>query len=124
MSTAWDKFQGATLSLARSGSIKDRLSEAYRNYLADISEDELPREIRDEFRSVSLSLNRERPMLRGEDAVRATIRKMSNEEADRLAGVVVRMFAEIPRATSPAARHTPSAQVVPLYLAETASGRP
>ncbi len=117
MSTAWDRFQGATLSLARSGSIKDRLSEAYRSYLADISEDELPREIREDFRCVTESLTREPPMLRGEDAVRATIRKMSNEEADRLASTVVRMFAAIPRATSPLARS--AAQVVPLYLAET-----
>jgi hypothetical protein len=118
MSTAWDKFQGATLTLARSGSIKDRLAEAYRNYLADISEDELPREIRDEFRNVSLSLTRERPMLRGEDAARATTRKMSNDEAEQIAGTVVRMFAAMPRASAPAARHATAAQVVPLHLAE------
>jgi hypothetical protein len=121
MSTAWERFQGATLSLARSGSIKDRLIEAYRNYLADISEDELPREIHEEFRDVSLSLTREPPLLRGEDAVRATIRKMSNEEADRLAGLVVRMFAAIPRAACPAARHAAPAQVLPLYLAEASA---
>ena len=43
MSTAWDNFQGATLSLARSGTIKDRLTDAYRNHLAAVTEDELPR---------------------------------------------------------------------------------
>jgi hypothetical protein len=118
MSTAWDNFQGATLSLARSGSIKDRLSEAYRNYLADISEEELPREIREDFRFVTSSLTREPPMLRGEDAVRATTRKMSNDEADRLASTVVRMFAVCPRAAPPTARHATASQVVPLYLAE------
>ncbi len=118
MSTAWDKFHGATLALVRSGSIKDRLAEAYRNYLADISEDDLPREIREEFHSVSLSLTRERPLLRGEDAVRATTRKMSNDEADRLAGTVVRMFAAMPRATAPPVRHPTAAQVVPLHAAE------
>ncbi|HTX25309.1 MAG TPA: hypothetical protein VMD03_11700 [Steroidobacteraceae bacterium] len=117
MGTAWDKFQGATLSLARSGSIKDRLAEAYRNYLADISEEELPREIREEFRFVTLSLTREPPMLRGEDAVRATTRKMSNDEADRLASTVVRMFAVCPRGAAPATRHA-TPQMVPLYLAE------
>ncbi len=117
MNTAWEKFQGATLSLARSGSIKDRLVEAYRNYLSDISEDELPREIREEFRAVSLSFTRERPMLRGEDAARATIRKMSNDEADRLASSVVLIFSALPR-SAPAARHPAAAQVVPLYLAE------
>jgi len=118
MSTAWDKFQGATLSLVRSGSIKDRLTEAYRNHLAEISEDELPREIREDFHNVILSLTREPPMLRGEDAVRATTRKMSNDEADRLACTLVRMFAAIPHVSAPSARHATPAQVVPLYLAE------
>ena len=118
MSTAWDRFQGATLSLARSGSIKDRIADAYRNHLADVAEEDLPREIREEFRSVIESLTREPPMLRGEDAVRATIRKMSNEEADRLAGLIVRMFAVLPRVAPAIARHATPAHVVPLFLAE------
>jgi hypothetical protein len=46
MSTTWEKFQGATLSLARSGSIKERLTDAYRNHLSAVAEEELPREIR------------------------------------------------------------------------------
>jgi hypothetical protein len=113
--TAWEKFQGATLSLARSGSIKDRLVDAYRNHLAEVSEDELPRELREQFRSVSQRLTCERP-LRGEDAVRATTRKMSTDEADHVAWAVVRLFSALPRGSS-AARHT-AAQVVPLYVAE------
>jgi hypothetical protein len=117
MST-WDKFQGATMSLARSGSIKDRLAEAYRNYLAEIAEDELPRELRDEFRAVNSALTRERPMLRGEDALRATLRKMSSDDADRIACSVVRLFAAVPRASAAPRHGQQSAQVVPLYLAE------
>lgn len=114
--SAWDKFQGATLSLARSGSIKDRLAAAYRDYLSDVREDELPREIREEFRAVSTTLTRERPLLRGEDAVRATIRKMSNDEADRVACSVVRLFSAIPRgAASP--RLAAPAQVLPFNRA-------
>ena len=46
MNTVWEKFQAATLSLARSGSIKDRLTNAYRNHLSTVAEDDLPREIR------------------------------------------------------------------------------
>lgn len=116
MST-WEKLQGATMSLVRSGSIKDRLAEAYRAYLAELSEEELPRDVREEFHAITEALTRERPMLRGEDAVRATLRKMSSEEADRIACSVVRLFAAVPR-VSIAPRHIPSAQVVPLYLAE------
>jgi hypothetical protein len=92
MSTTLEKFRGAALSLARSGSIKDRLTVAYRNYLALVDESELPRELVADFRAVSRALNRERPLLRGEDTFRATVRKMSNVEADEVASSVVRMF--------------------------------
>src|SRR5688572_14973578 len=116
---AWEKFHGATLSLVRTGTIKDRLNDAYRNYLAHVDETELPKEIRDEFRAFSCSLHRERPLLRGEDAVRATIRKMSSDEADEVASSVVRMYGVISRGMVPSAQRSPSgAQVIPLYLAE------
>jgi hypothetical protein len=92
MSTTLEKFRGAALSLARSGSIKDRLTDAYRNHLALVDENELPRELVADFRAVSRALNRERPLLRGEDTFRATVRKMSNVEADEVASSVVRMF--------------------------------
>src|SRR5665213_2020203 len=118
--TAWEKFQSATLSLAHSGAIKDRLTEAYRNYLALVQEDELPKELRDDFRAFGRALTRERPLLRGEDAFRATIRKMSNDEANRLAASVVRLFAAIPRSHAPPMRSSSSAQIVPLYRAEVA----
>ena len=92
MSTTLEKFRGAALSLARSGSIKDRLTDAYRNHLALVDESELPRELVAEFRAVNLALNRERPLLRGEDTFRATVRKMSSLEADEVASSVVRMY--------------------------------
>jgi hypothetical protein len=119
MSSAWEKFQAATLSLVRSGSIKDRLTDAYRNHLANVAPEELPRDLRDEFRALSSALTRECP-LRGEDPVRATVRKMSNDEADHLACALVRLFCAMPRAAaatpSVAPRGVTSAQVVPLFL--------
>jgi hypothetical protein len=95
MSTTVDKFRGAALSLARSGSIKDRLAAAYRNYLALVDENELPKELLAEFRAVSLALNREPPLSRGEDSIRATVRKMSSTEADEVASCVVRLYGAI-----------------------------
>jgi hypothetical protein len=92
MSATLDKFLGAAMSLARSGSIKDRLTDAYRNHLSFVDESELPRELVAEFRAVNRALNRERPLLRGEDAFRATVRKMSSVEADEVASSVVRLF--------------------------------
>ena len=120
MKTAWEKFQSATLCLARSGAIKDRLTDAYRNNLALVAEEDLPKELREDFRAFGRALTRERPLLRGEDAFRATIRKMSNDEADEVAATVVLLFAAIPRSYTPVVRSLRSAQIVPLYLSEAA----
>jgi len=99
MSTTWEQFEGAALSLVRSGAIKDRLTEAYRNHLAQVNAEELPEGLRAEFRACHEALTREQP-LRGEDAVRATVRKMSNHEADAIACSVVRLFAAMLRESS------------------------
>jgi hypothetical protein len=116
MSTTWEKFQGATLSLARSGSIKDRLTDAYRNHLSGVAEEELPREIREEFHNVRCSLTRERPE-KGEDAIRASVRKMSSHEAEDIAKTVVQMLSVMAR--SPQSVRTPGGSpLAPLYLLE------
>ena len=114
--TTWEIFQGATLSLARSGALKERLTEAYRNHLSCIDETELPRELRDDFRSFSHALTRERPLLRGEDAFRATVRKMSNGEAEAAATSVVKMFCALQRGSG-TSRASPTATIVPLFIA-------
>jgi hypothetical protein len=96
MTTTWEKLEGAALALVRSGSIKDRLADAYRNHLAFVRVEDLPEVLREDFRACHEALTRE-PPLRGEDAVRATVRKMSSTEADQLACLVVRLFAAIVR---------------------------
>jgi hypothetical protein len=114
MSTTWEQLEGAALSLARSGSIKERLTDAYRNYLALVSANDLPEKLRAEFRACQDALTRERP-LRGEDAVRATVRKMSNHEAEEVAGSVVRLCVafvrESVRAAAPIIEATPAIEV-------------
>jgi hypothetical protein len=104
------------LSLARSGALKERLTEAYRNHLCCIDETELPRELRDDFRSFSHALTRERPLIRGEDAFRATVRKMSNGEAEAAATSVVKMFCALQRGST-VSRSAQTATIVPLYIA-------
>jgi hypothetical protein len=121
MSTTLDKFRGAALSLARSGSIKDRLTDAYRNYLAFVDESEIPIELIDEFRAVSQALHRERPLLRGEDTFRATVRKMSSLEANQVASCVVLLYGEMSREPSSSARaktQKSAPQIVSLYPGE------
>jgi hypothetical protein len=116
--SAWEIFQGATLSLARAGALKDRLNDAYQNHLARLDESELPRELRDDFRAFNDTLTREPPLLRGEDSARATIRKMSNGEAEAAATSVVKMFCALQR--SGPTRSVPTATIVPLFVATEA----
>ena len=97
MSNTWEHFFAATVILASAGPIKHRLAEAYRAHLADLDEDELPKEIREEFCSLSDCMSCVRPM-RGETAIQATVRKMSDIEAGRIAMRIVNMLGVIARA--------------------------
>jgi hypothetical protein len=92
MISAWDCFRLATLELVRSTPIKQRLVSAYRRYLASLPEDQLPGEVRETFGQVMRSLRGVQP-LSGEDAVAASVRKMSNQEADDCAASIVEIFA-------------------------------
>jgi hypothetical protein len=96
MSRLYDRLEAATLLLARAGVMKDRLDGAWRQCLSHIEPDDVPREMRLQFLELGSTMQRERP-LRGEDAVRATIRKMSNAEAERHAAFIVRMFCRMAR---------------------------
>jgi hypothetical protein len=96
MSNAWENFFAATAMLASAGPIKQRLAEAYRQHLAALDQDDLPKEIREEFSSVSNCMQCVRPM-RGESAIQATVRKMSDIEAGRLAMRIVSMLGVIAR---------------------------
>ena len=96
MSSAWEHFFAATSMLASSGPIKHRLCEAYRVHLETLDTEEIPKEIREEFCSLSSCMSSVRP-LRGESAVQATVRKMSDVEADGVAMRIVNMLGTIAR---------------------------
>jgi hypothetical protein len=106
MSTTWEQFEAAAVALSRSGNIKDRLADAYRNHLALVNVDELPDALRAPLRACYAALTRE-PPLRGEDAVRATVRKLSNVEADEIAASVVRLFGAAVQAAARVAQPEP-----------------
>jgi hypothetical protein len=96
MSSAWENFFAATAMLANAGPIKHRLAEAYRTHLANIDQDDLPKELREEFSSLSTCMSCVRPM-RGETAVQATVRKMSDIEAGSVAMRIVSMLGALAR---------------------------
>ena len=96
MINAQECFHFATLELVRSTPIKQRLISAYRRHLAPFPEDRLPVEIRESFGQVMRWLRGVQP-LPGEDAVAASVRKMSNQEADECAALIVEIFGSMCR---------------------------
>ena len=103
MITAWECFHFATLELVRSTPIKQRLVCAYRRYFAALPADEVPTEVRESYGQVIRNLCGVAP-LRGEDAVAASVRKMSNQEADECAAQIVEIFGLMCRAQHSATR--------------------
>jgi hypothetical protein len=114
MISAWECFHFATLELVRSTPIKQRLVCAYRRYLASLPAEEIPVEIRESFGQVMRSLCGVQP-LRGEDAVAASVRKMSNQEADECAAQIVEIFGLMCKTQHGAVR---GATVVQLHAVE------
>ena len=119
MVSAWDSLHSATLELVRSTPIKQRLIAAYRRHLSSIREDQLPTEARGPFAQVMRSLAGV-PPLRGEDAVTASVRKMSNQEADDCAALVVEILGLLSREAD-AGNQRQSAAVVQLRSVDCAS---
>lgn len=115
MGSAWDNLHSATLELVRSAPIKQRLISAYRRHLSTLGEEQLPNEVRSSFSQVLQSLRGVKPQ-RGEDAVVASVRKMSNQEADDCAALIVEIFGVLSKADSGAQRQT--AAVVQLRSVE------
>ncbi len=119
MVNAWERFHHATLELVRSAPIKQRLISAYRRHLSDVQPEQLPGELRESFSRMQRSLSGV-PPLRGEDAVAASVRKMSNQDADECAALIVEIFGSMSRANAAVLRPT----AVPLKARRTSEERP
>lgn len=121
MSNNFEHFRLATLRLSQDGPIKDRLADAYAAHLVELEADELPESLRGDFRALCEAMHRESPQVR-ESPVRASVRKMSVNEASECAALVVRLFAAMARVEAlqgAGARASRSAAaVVPLFAAE------
>jgi len=116
MLIAWERLHSATVELAGAGPIKQRLFNAYVNHLASLDTDQVPRELRDDFGGLTRAMHAV-PALPGEDTVRATIRKMSDGEANRHAVEIVNLLGAVARAQMNP-RLGQSGPVVQLYAAE------
>jgi hypothetical protein len=118
MVNAWENLHCAALELVRSAPIKQRLISASRHLTPLVERDELPSEIRGSFAQLMQALAGVQP-LRGEDAVVASVRKMSNQQADDCAALIIEIFGALCRADSLAQRpQAPLASIVQLRSIE------
>ena len=85
------KLETAVTILIGHGALKDRLALAYGDCLEQLDEHDLPEEVQDDFAQLTQAMHRARA-LPGDSIVRASIRKLSNEEAQRYAALVVRIY--------------------------------
>jgi hypothetical protein len=91
-----DRFYAAVSILVGDGHIKQRLMRAYQDNLDDISEDELPAELKQPFSDLRSRMHRVAP-LNGEGPICASVRKMSVHEASDCAISVVSLYGEVVR---------------------------
>jgi len=118
MVNAWENLHCAALELVRSNPIKQRLISASRHLIPLVDRDELPSEIRGSFAQLMQALAGVQP-LRGEDAVVASVRKMSNQQADDCAALIIEIFGTLCRGESLVQRsQAPLASIVQLRSIE------
>ena len=121
MNAAWESLVLAARELAAASPIKHRLTNAFSKHLSELDAAELPHEVRQRFRDLQARLTVVPPM-RGESAICATVRKMSNDEAAECACCIV----DILGACSPAPvvrpgrveKRSPAAIPLPRLIAE------
>ena len=113
MISAWECFHFAVLEMVRSTPIKQRLINAYRRHLALLKTDQIPDEAREPFKLLLKSLCGVAPQ-RGEEAVVASVRKLSNQEADDCASAIVEIFGVIARREGGSERDVSVVQLQPL----------
>jgi hypothetical protein len=89
-----DRFAAAVRTLVGEGPVKQRLSRAFAEHLEDLQDGELPPTLRREFEELHAALHRIAPA-GNETRVRASVQKMSPQEAGGHAGTIVRLYVEL-----------------------------
>ena len=104
-----DKFFAAVSVLAGHGHIKQRLISAYEDNIESIEEDDLPAPVRESFGDLKHLMHRVTPT-NGEGPICASVRKMSVDEANQCAQLMVDLYTDM-------IRHNDSGQVaLPLQI--------
>jgi hypothetical protein len=88
------RLEAAVTTLSGNGALKDRLTRAYARHLEQLETEALPPTVRSEFAALANALHSARA-LPGDNVVRASVRKLSNEEAERCAALIVRTYTQV-----------------------------
>jgi len=119
-----NRFYAAVAMLAGDGHIKHRLIRAYQDNLADIDDDELPIALKEAFADLKSRMYTVTP-LKGEGAIRASVRKMSAGEASECAATILSLFSDLLRLSDDAQGSLgltgDEGQVVPPFLVKSVS---
>lgn len=122
MSKLVDRFLTAVTAMAGDGHIKQRLIRAYEDNLQEIECDDLPVAVRQPYADLRAMLQTVSP-LNGEGAIRATVRKMSANDAERCARLMVELLAAVVRHSDGGQKRLPSQAderpVVPPFLVKS-----
>ncbi len=96
MSNHVSRFYSAVTVLAGHGRIKQRLIDAFEQNLSGIEDAELPKAVRQSFAELRAMMSQVAP-LNGEGAIRASVRKMSKQEADACAYKIIDLYGDMIR---------------------------
>jgi hypothetical protein len=117
-----DEFITAVSVMAGNGHIKQRLVQSYEDNLEGIECDDLPVAARQPYADLRAMLQSVSP-LNGEGAVRATVRKMSANDAEECAKLMVQLLAEVIRHSGSEQKRLPlqadERAVVPPFLVKS-----
>ena len=115
MSYHVDRFFGAVSVLVTHGPVKQRLMQAYEQYLEQMDTDELPLELQEPFAELQRRMHGVAP-LNGEGAVCASVRKMSKDQADECACMIVALARQIANAEETQQANLPLTADEPTYV--------
>jgi hypothetical protein len=88
------RFAEAVQALIGDGPVKQRLALAYSSHLADLPEADLPAALRRDFAELQAAMSRVAPV-GSETRVRASVQKMSPDEAAGHAATIVKLYVEL-----------------------------
>ena len=94
MSPFAQRFAEAVHTLIADGPIKQRLASAYTLHLAELADAEFPAALRRDFGELQAALSRIAPV-GNESRVRASVQKMSADEAAGHAATIVKLYVEL-----------------------------